>query len=87
MEYDRIYIEIEIVDLDSSLESESDSNRRSNLDRDFNLTTTIRFGTCVQWMYEIRINLKTGRSGVYISDIKNSLGRFQNRCKDGLILQ
>ena len=45
IEYDRIYIKIEIVGSDLSLESESDSNRRSNLDRDFNLTTTIRFGT------------------------------------------
>ena len=36
---------IEIVDSDLSLESESDHNRRSNSDRHFDSTTTIRFGT------------------------------------------
>ena len=35
IKFDRIYIEIEIADSDSSLESESDRKRQSNLDRDF----------------------------------------------------
>ena len=34
-----------IVDLNTLLESESDHNRQSNLDRDFDSTTTILFGT------------------------------------------
>ena len=45
IEFDQIYIKIEIVHLDSSLESKSDRNRQSNLDRDFDSTTTIWFGT------------------------------------------
>ena len=36
---------IAIVDSNPSLESESDHNRGSNLDRHFDSMTTIRFGT------------------------------------------
>ena len=45
LKIDRFYIEIAIVDSNKSLESKSDHNRRSNLDRHFETTTTIRFGT------------------------------------------
>ena len=45
IKFDRIYIEIEILDSNSSLESESDGNRRSNSDRDFDSTMMIGFGT------------------------------------------
>ena len=45
IDFNQNLIEIAIVNSDSPLESESDSNQGSNLDRDFDSTTTIRFGT------------------------------------------
>ena len=66
------------MDSDLSLESESDSNRQSNSDRDFDSTTMIQFGTsnrislvavlCV----ELRIRQDdptTHRNGQYVIDL------------------
>ena len=45
IEMDRFYSKIAIFDLILLLDFESDQNRRSNSDTDFDSTTTIRFAT------------------------------------------
>ena len=81
-EIDWLYLEIAIIDSKIVIWIRIDLNQRSNSDRDFDSTTTIRFGTlnCISLLHKCQIidNFSWGlfskrRAGVKLAKLLNKL--------------